>query len=57
MAEPEPPAGAWMLPPAVVAAINDELGSRSRADSRLCSTPLRSSESPLKPELAAAIAD
>ena len=34
MAEAEPPAGPWELPPAVVAATNDELG-RIEGDSRL----------------------
>ena len=56
MAEPEPPAGSWELPPAVVAAINDELG-RIEGDSRLVLDAAAIVGESFEAELAAAIAD
>ncbi len=56
MAEPEPPAGSWELPPAVVAAINDELG-RIEGDSKLVLDAAAIVGESFEAELAAAIAD
>ena len=56
MAEPEPPAGSWELPPAVVAAINDELG-RIEGDSRLVLDAAAIVGESFEAELVAAIAD